>query len=76
MWRVCVYLNLKQTGIIALDRQRIQRQRPDLPTLTLPGLRVNTRYVKVVEVAAFPHLQEFWEKVRRFIPRLRFFFFF
>ena len=33
--------------IIALDRQGTQEQRPELPTVTPPGVQVNTRYIKV-----------------------------
>ena len=35
----------KQREIIALDRQGTQRQRPESPTATPPGMRVNTRYI-------------------------------
>ena len=35
----------KQRGITALDRQGTQQQRPESPTVTPPGVRVNTRYI-------------------------------
>ena len=34
----------KQREITALNRQGTQRQRPELPTVTPPGVLVNTRY--------------------------------
>ena len=39
----------KQREIIALDRQRTQRQRPESPTVSAPGVRVNTRYINSTE---------------------------
>ena len=35
----------KQREITALDRQGTQQQRPESPTVTPPGVRVNTRYI-------------------------------
>ena len=41
----CQEIN-KQREIIALDRQGIQEERPESPTVTPPGVRVNnTRYI-------------------------------
>ena len=35
----------KQRGIIALNGQGTQLQRPELPTVTPPDMRVITRYI-------------------------------
>ena len=35
----------KQREITALDRQGTQQQRPESPTVTPPGVRVNIRYI-------------------------------
>ena len=35
----------RRREIITFDRQGTQQQKPQLPTLTTPGMRVNTRYI-------------------------------
>ena len=35
----------KQREKIALDRQGTQKQKPESPTVSPPGVRVNTRYI-------------------------------
>ena len=37
--------NQQTKGIIALDKQGTQQPRPESPTVTPPGVRVNTRYI-------------------------------
>ena len=37
--------DIREREIIALDRQGTQQQKPEPPTVTSPGMRVNTRYI-------------------------------
>ena len=51
----------KHREIIALDRQGTQQQSLELPTVTPPGVRVNTMYINSTELKLTMHL--FYERV-------------
>ena len=46
----------RQREIRALDRQRTQQQRPGSPTVTTPGMRVNTKVINEAQI----HLTQFY----------------
>ena len=52
----------KQREIIALDKQGTQQQRPESPTVTPPGVRVNTRYINSSKGTLSRLSSFFWQK--------------
>ena len=51
----------KQMEIIALNRQGTQQERPESPSVSPPGMRVNTRYINPTKGTSSEKMREFGE---------------
>ena len=47
--------------IIALNRQGTQQERPESPSVSPPGMRVNTRYINPTKGTSSEKMREFGE---------------